>query len=493
MKKAKLIFAAMTACSLVVSGCAAPEINLKDASGIISQGYINKEKISGIGDPYLVTENGKYYVTATCDGKGYDIYSSENLSDWTKEGRIFSSSSKEGWVRTSLWQPQIVIGNDGKYYLYYCGKNDDDTLRIGVAVADKITGPYKDALDHPLLPYNMATIDPNLFVDDDGRMYLYFSRDCSENIVDGHHTSQLYCIEMKDYTSIKEENDPVLLVSPYQDWELASGDYRWNEGPDVLKHNGKYYLFYSGGCYADSTYAIGYAVSDSPMGPFEKYDKNPVIASTDKVSGPGNNSYFRTLDNKELYTCYHTHTIKFIGGGDRKVTIDRCGFREDGSFYINGPTTTNQTPFSGHTDLVKIDVTSVSAKGTIEGRIPSALIDGETLNSKNEDAYEWRAEATDGKNPYAEFDFGEKKSIDCIYIYGSASKDFEAASLNIIFDEGSITNVRANACMEEPLVLYFDAVTTSKVRIEAADLGQARGMGLSEVLFYVHKTGELNK
>jgi hypothetical protein len=57
----------------VVSGCAAPEINLKDASGIISQGYINKEKISGIGDPYLVTENGKYYVTATCDGKGMGL------------------------------------------------------------------------------------------------------------------------------------------------------------------------------------------------------------------------------------------------------------------------------------------------------------------------------------------------------------------------------------------------------------------------------------
>ena len=42
-------------------------------------------------------------------------------------------------------------GNDGKYYLYYCGNNDNNSLRIGVAVADSITGPYKDALNHPFI------------------------------------------------------------------------------------------------------------------------------------------------------------------------------------------------------------------------------------------------------------------------------------------------------------------------------------------------------
>ena len=481
MKKTKII-SAMTACALMISGCATPEIVLKDAGEIISRGYINKEIISNIGDPYLVTENGKYYVTATCDGKGYDIYSSEDLSNWNKEGRIFSSGAKEGWVRTSLWQPQIVIGNDGKYYLYYCGNNDDSSLRIGVAVADSITGPYKDALGHPLLPYDYATIDPNLFTDDDGRMYLYFSKDCSENRVDGHPTSQLYCIEMEGYIKIKEGTDPVLVATPEQEWEFASGDYRWNEGPDILKHDGKYYLFYSGGCFANSTYSIGYGVSDSPMGPFAKYDKNPVIASTEKVSGPGNNSFFTTLDGKELYTCYHTHTIKLIAGGNRKVTIDRCGFREDGSFYINGPTTSYQTPFSGHGSFEKIEVKNVTAKGTVEGRNPLALIDGETLNSRNEADYEWRSQKN-GK-VYAEFDFEERKGINCIYIYGSADKNYEVASVNVLLDDGVIRNVSVKACEEGPLVLYFDEKETSKVRIEVADFGQAQGFGLSEVLFY---------
>ena len=472
MNKIKIITAAL-ACSLGLIGCAASQIDLKDAMDIVSLGYINREKISNIGDPYLVTENGKYYVTATGDGKGYDIYSSENLVDWKKENRIFSSSSKEGWVRSSLWQPQIVIGNDGKYYLYYCGNNDNGSLRIGVASSDRIDGTYKDCLGEPLLPYNVATIDPNLFVDDDGRMYLYFSRDCSENRVDGHPTSQIYCIEMESYTSIKEGTQPQLMITPEQDWEFASGDYRWNEGPDVIKHEGKYYLFYSGGCYADSTYAIGVAVSDSPMGPFEKYDRNPLIASTDDVSGPGNNSFFYSPDGKELYTCYHTHTIKIIGGGNRKVTIDRCGFREDGSFYINGPTTTFQTPVSGQTKLEKVEPVAASAP---------ALIDGETLNSRNESFYEWRVSGE--KENYAEFDFGEKKDIDCIYIYGSTDAEYEAKEIKVVFDDGAVTVAGPKAGYQEPLVLYFDKIKTGKVRIEALGSDDSGKFALSEVSFY---------
>lgn len=481
MRKVQVL-TAMTACSIMILACGKAEIGLKDASEIYSQGYINKEKISGIGDPYLVTENGKYYVTATGDGKGYDIYSSDDLSEWNKEGRIFSSDSKAGWVRSSLWQPQIVIGSDGKYYLYYCGNNEDNSLRIGVAVSDAITGPYRDALDHPLLPYDYATIDPNLFVDDDGRMYLYFSKDCSENMVDGFHTSQLYVVEMADYTSIKEDFEPILVATPSQEWELKNGDWRWNEGPDILKHDGKYYLFYSGGCYADSTYSIGYATSDSPIGPFVKYENNPVIASTDKVSGPGNNSYFHSLDGKELFTCYHTHTIKLIAGGNRKVTIDRCGFREDGSFYINGPTTTHQTPVSGQDGFIKIEPGTVTAAGTDDGRSERALIDGETLNSKNQDSYEWRASKSD--NVFAEFDFGNEVSLDCIYIYGSSSTEYEVQGFDIIFDEGVIRNVKVLAKAEEPLVLYFDRQKTSKVRIVPTDYGQADGFGMSEVIFY---------
>ena len=59
---------------------------------------------------------------------------------------------------------------------------------------------------------------------------------------------------------------------------------------------------------------------------------------------------------------------------------------------------------------------------------------------------------------------------------------------DIIFDDGVIRNVCAKAEMEEPLVLHFDKVTTSKVRLVPTDYGQAKGFGVSEVLFY-HSEG----
>jgi len=473
----------LTTCALALIGCGTKEKILLDSTDIREQGFVNNEKITGIGDPYLLVDNGKYYVTATCDGKGYDLYSSDDCMNWTKEGRIFSSSATEGWVRSSLWQPQLVKGKDGNYYLYYCGNNDRKSLRIGVAVADNIAGPYKDALDHPLVEFGVATIDPYFYTDEDGKMYLYFSRDCSENIVDGYNTSQLYGIEMADYTSVKEGAQAVLLITPDQEWELKNGNYRWNEGPDILKRDGKYYLFYSGGFYGDSTYSMGYAVADEPLGPYAKYENNPIIASTEDTSGPGNNSFFYSLDGKELYNCYHTHTMKIIGGGDRKVTIDRCGFREDGTFYMNGPTTDYQAPMSGHGVLSKIEnIASLEGFGTLEGRSVNALMDGETLNSKNQSEYEWRT-GTD-ENAGLQITLSEKTTIDCIYIYGTNDAEYSPASVNVIFNDSQITNLTLPAGETSPIILYFDPVETDSVKIEVADFGTAKGLGISEIILY---------
>lgn len=474
---------AMAVTAFTLSCCGTKEKQLLDSTPIREQGFINNEQISGIGDPYLVVDNGKYYVTATCDGNGYDLYSSDDCMNWTNEGRIFSSSATEGWVRSSLWQPQIVKGNDGKYYLYYCGNNARNSLRIGVAVADSITGPYKDALDHPLVEFGVATIDPYFYTDDDGKMYLYFSRDCSENIVDGYNTSQLYGIEMADYVSVKEGAQAVLLITPDQEWELNNGNYRWNEGPDILKHDGKYYLFYSGGFYGDSTYSMGYAVADVPLGPYAKYENNPIIQSTDDTSGPGNNSFFYSLDGKELYTCYHTHTNKILGGGDRKVTIDRCGFRKDGTFFINGPTIDYQTPISGHGTLTKIEnIASLEGFGTLDGRSVNALMDGETLNSKNQSEYEWRI-GTD-ENAGLQINLSGKTTLDCIYIYGTHDAEYAPASIKVIFSENQISEVTVPAGQTSPTVLYFEPVETDSVRIEVEDLGTAKGLGLSEIALY---------
>lgn len=66
------------------------------------------------------------------------------------------------------------------------------------------------------------------------------------------------------------DGDAVRLLTPEQAWELESGNPLWNEGPEMIKHGGRYYLTYSGNCFAGSAYSVGYAVASEPLGPFVK-------------------------------------------------------------------------------------------------------------------------------------------------------------------------------------------------------------------------------
>lgn len=470
--------ALITAVSL--AACGGKTVMRKDNTPLLDHTYVNGNQITGLGDPYVFTWDGKYYCTATMSGTSYPLYESEDLREWKKLPDIFFTSGTENWVRRSLWQPQIVAGSDGKFYLYYCGQNDDSSLRIGVAASDSVTGPYEDVHGVPLFDLGFAAIDPNLFVDDDGKMYLYYSRDCSENVVDGKPTSQIYVVEMEDYTHLKEGAEHFLCVTPEQNWE--QGGTRWNEGPDILKRDGTYYLFYSGGFYGDRTYSMGYATASSPLGPFVKYDKNPIISTTEAASGPGNNSFFHTLDGKELLNAYHTHTAPAIAGGNRKLTIDRCGWRADGTFYMNGPTTTMQPGFSGHTGLRPVEIKSVAATSTAGGD-PMALIDGEFSATVSGVDQEWRG--GNGAKDAVTLELAGDTAVNTIFLYRSYEAANTPAKLRIRFSDGSVLkDVAFSSDSAEPAVLHFDDVTTSSVTIEVQDMGSARSFALADVQIY---------
>lgn len=483
MKQTKILAAVLALLiALSLTACGGSSVELKELPKEYT--YTNGTQITNIGDPFLFTHDGKYYMTSTETGTNYSIYESEDLSHWYKLTNIFYCSGTDGWVRGSLWQPEIVVGNDGKFYLYYCGINDNSSLRIGVAVADKVTGPYTDVHNAPLFDLGYANIDPHLFIDEDGKMYLYYSRDCSENVVDGHHVSQIYVVEMADYTHVKEGAEHIRLLTPEQQWELLNNaEYQWNEGPDMLKHNGTYYLFYSGGFYGDRSYSMGYATSDSPMGPFVKYEGNPIISSTENATGPGNNSFFHTLDGKELFNAYHTHTVVAIAGGNRKLTIDRCGFREDGTFYMNGPTTTPQPGPSGESALTAVTGNfTVTASSTAKGD-PKNIVDGEFSATTSGAKHEWCAK--DGEKAKITIDLGGEQAVDCLFLYRPYEDTATPGKLKITFSDGSvIKNVTFSDDPAEPTILYFDTVVTSSITIEVTDMGTARRCSVAEVGIY---------
>lgn len=305
--------------------------------------FQNPMPIKNIGDPFVYrAADGIYYCYATSAADGFKAWTSPDLVHWQELGYVYMRQP-DSWGVEDFWAPEVVEHN-GKYYMHYSarwGKNK--SLRIGVAVAESPAGPFVDLFNRPMFDLGYAAIDGHVFFDEDGRRYFYYSRDCSENIVEGRHESHLYVAELED-DLLSFQAEPQCITKPEQEWELRSGpEWRWNEGPFVLKYDGKYYLMYSANFFAGRDYSVGYAVADTPLGPFVKAAHNPVLASPNEdISGPGHNSVTTSPDGQELFVVYHIHTDSKNPSGDRQVCIDRMGFREDGSLYVQGPTNTPQ-------------------------------------------------------------------------------------------------------------------------------------------------------
>jgi beta-xylosidase len=314
--------------------------------GLVNQEPVNYQnpigEMTDIGDPYVLKDDDKYYMYATsAPNIGFMVWESDNLVDWEEVGLAYDHiNSDEMWARGDFWAPE-VIEKDSTYYMAYSARNQSDSLRIGIATSDSPTGPFTDA-NPDLIEEDGSYIDGHIFIDDDDTPYFYYVKDNYENIVDGNNVSHIYVQEMSD-DLLSLVGEPEFLLEPDQEWEDPNGDFQWNEGPFVLKNENQYYLMYSANFFASPDYGVGYAVSDNPLGPFEKSESNPILSADleNGISGPGHNSVTIGLDNETLYAVYHIHTDPENPSGDRRPAIDRLYF-EDGEMKIEGPTTGEQ-------------------------------------------------------------------------------------------------------------------------------------------------------
>jgi len=199
-----------------------------------------------------------------------------------------------------------------------------------VAAADRPEGPFVDVFDGPMFDFGYAAIDGHVFRDGKDN-YLFYSRDCSQNVVEGRRESHIYAVRL-DESLTHTQGDPVLISKPDCPWETVTGDTRWNEGAFVVKHDGIYYLMYSSGFYASPTYSLGYAVSDNVLGPYKKSADNPLLHSEGNLSGPGHNSVVVAEDGTN-YCVFHVHTDPAHPGENRRmcfcpITFDKGIIRQ---------------------------------------------------------------------------------------------------------------------------------------------------------------------
>lgn len=326
------------------------------------------------GDPYILrTATGKYYMYGTGAGakNGFVAYSSDDLKNWKREGQVYYNDNKNGWGIHSFWAPE-VYERAGKYYLFYSAQwrvnptNEEENFKIGVAVADQPTGPFIDLADKPIFDPGYPIIDANVLFAENGKVYLYYSRCCYKHAVDSEvakwarkkgwfkeiEESWVYGVEIRpDFSGIIGEpvlllRPPVKMNDPQAAWESLSVtskevNRRWTEGSFIFKRDDTYFMMYSANYFGGKNYAVGYATSKNPLGPFTKAANNPVLQKNTSfggiVTGTGHNSITWSPDGKTMLCVYHGRTNKT--GDERVVFIDKMEISTNGLLTVHGPTT----------------------------------------------------------------------------------------------------------------------------------------------------------
>ena len=258
------------------------------------------------------------------------LWSTTDMVNWTEHGAV-ASLKEFGWRErdNGAWAIQTVERN-GKYYLYAPLHGHG----IGVLVADSPYGPFHDPLGEPLVwqKEHWDDIDPSVFIDDDGQAYMYWGNPhvyyvkLNEDMIS---TSGDICVlNPKDgvMRPVKEEGAKInLRVRNEQKADWAVKHYQ--EGPWIYKRNGHYYLGYATTCCPE---ALGYAMSDSPTGPWQW--KNYIMSPTERDRGnhPGITDYKgHSYVFGQNYDLMHLET--FQHSERRSVSAQEITYNADGT------------------------------------------------------------------------------------------------------------------------------------------------------------------
>ena len=230
------------------------------------------------------------------------LWSTTDMVNWTEHGAVASLKDFAWRSRENGgWAIQTVERN-GKYYLYAPLHGHG----IGVLVADSPYGPFKDPLGKPLVwdQSNWYDIDPSVYTDDDGQAYMYWGNP---------HT--FWAKLGEDMTSLTSGVTKLPHIPNYQ------------EGPWFYKRNGKYYLGFASTCCPE---ALGYAMSDSPTGPWEWKGYIMKPTQRDRGNHPGicdfkGHSYVFGQN----YDLMHLET--FVHHERRSVSAQEITYNGDGT------------------------------------------------------------------------------------------------------------------------------------------------------------------
>jgi len=297
----------LVSCSVIVSKNKKAEI-----SSPIIKGYY--------ADPTIVKHKNTFYIYATIDPWGAEelgVFETKDFKafkqhhlDWPNKNKCISPTSNNSMV----WAPSVRKSSNGKFYMYVAIGGE-----IWAGVSDHPLGPWQNLKpDHqPLIKSTdfpqVHNIDPDLFFDDDGSAYLYWGS--GFDWVNGH------CMGVKlKKDMISFDGKPKDITPP-----------NFFEAAHMIKRNDQYYLMFSEGRAIDATYCVGYAVGNSPLGPWTEGKNSPILSTSKDSStiGPGHHTVFNEHGQDFiLYHKIHPQKEKYVL---RQLYIDSLNFDSSGA------------------------------------------------------------------------------------------------------------------------------------------------------------------
>jgi arabinoxylan arabinofuranohydrolase len=384
--------------------------------------------------------------------RDWRLYSSKDMVNWTDHGAV-ASLSIFAWAYqdNDAWAAQ-VIERGGKYY-FYAPVTVNGAQVIAVAVADSPLGPFKDALGRPLIAAAPGFFDPTVMIDDDGQAYLYWGN--------------------PNLWYVKLNKDMVSYTGDVTRIDAKPKNYQ--EGPWVYKRKGHYYLAYASSCCSEG---IGYAMGDSPVGPWEYKGQimDPSVLST------GNHPGIIDFHDK-TYVFGFNYRLNFaetpLHRERRSITVAQMDYRADGTI----PT----LPFWDNRGVEQVQ--PISPYGRVEAetiawasRIPRA----------RDRPFEWASGVTterDGKRgmvvvPAASPSFVKVAGVD----FGKEAPKTFTASLASAAEGGKI-EVHADA-PSGPLVATVDVAATGGDAVWQTQSVKTSAITGRHALFFVFNPNE---
>lgn len=251
-------------------------------------------------DPSVIRNGNDYFAIGTSSewAPHFPIFKSTNLKEWKQTGYVFDKAPD--WTSGSFWAPEYYFHND-TYFIYYTARRKSDNVSyIGVATS---RFPDRGFKDHGIIiEYGKEAIDAFVY-NDKGQLYI---------------TWKAYGLDARPIEILGSKLSDNGLSLEGQVFTLLKDETRIGlEGQSILKRDDYYYFFYSAGncCGVQCDYNVRIARSKNFKGPYELYEKNPVLQENAEWKCSGHGTFVNTPEGKTyyLYHAYNKASTVFTG------------------------------------------------------------------------------------------------------------------------------------------------------------------------------------